>query len=80
MIKPTKFLNLDTCLLSIVKDILEILLQNKSISYNQLYDSLKIKYDEDFEYLFLPSLDFLFLLGKLNYVPSSDSLELVVWN
>lgn len=78
MIKPTKFLNLDTCLLSIVKDILEILLQNKSISYNQLYDSLKIKYDEDFEYLFLPSLDFLFLLGKLNYVPSSDSLELVV--
>lgn len=78
MIKPTKFLNLDNCLISVVKDILEILLRDKSIPYNHLYDLLKIKYTEDFDYIFLPSLDFLFLLGKITYSPSTDCLELII--
>lgn len=80
MIKPTKFLNLDNCVISISKDILQMLLNNKSIPYNHLYEELKIKYNynADFEYNFLPSLDFLFLLGKISYSSSTDCLELIV--
>lgn len=78
MIKPTKFLDLDNCLISVVTDILEILLRDKSVPYNYLYEVLKKKYKKKLDYIFLPSIDFLFLIGKLNYSPSTDCLELIL--
>ena len=70
MIKPNKFLDLDSCIINISGEITKILLQRNSIKYNDLYD-------EGFEYKLLPAIDFLFLLGVLKYSPSTDSLELI---
>lgn len=77
MIRPTKFLNLDNCVLKISAHILKILLKEQKISYSNLYLLLKDSYDDNFDYYFLPSLDFLFLLGKIRYLPESDILELI---
>lgn len=78
MIRPTKFLNLDNCVLSISAHILKILLKEHKISYNKLYLALKEYYDDNFDYYFLPALDFLFLLGKIKYSSESDTLELTI--
>ena len=78
MIKPTKFLNLNNCILGIASEIIKILLIEKKVSYNILYKNLKSKYDKDFDYNFLPAIDFLFLLGKIKYSPSNDCLELIM--
>lgn len=80
MIKPTKFLNLDSCLLNISTDILIELLKTKNVYYNTLYNKLYNKFGSSVEYLFIPSLDFLFLLGKIKYISETDSLELIKWN
>ena len=80
MIKPNKFLDLDSCIINISGEITKILLQRNSIKYNDLYEILKNIYDEGFEYKLLQAIDFLFLLGVLKYSPSTDSLELIRWN
>ncbi|WP_133016267.1 ABC-three component system middle component 8 [Clostridium cuniculi] len=77
MIKPTKFLNLNSCILNLCTDILIELLKNNSISYDSLYNKLSTKFGSEIKYLFIPSLDFLFLLGKIKYISETDSLELI---
>lgn len=77
MIKPNKFLDLESCVINISGEITKILLKYNSIKYDKLYDILKDKYNEGFEYNFLPAIDFLFLLGVIEYSPSTDSLELI---
>ena len=63
---------------------IQVIIKDLSVKENSisLYEELKIKYNynADFEYNFLPSLDFLFLLGKISYSSSTDCLELIVWN
>ena len=41
MIKPNKFLDLDSCIINISGEITKILLQRNSIKYNDLYEILK---------------------------------------
>ncbi|WP_099336442.1 ABC-three component system middle component 8 [Clostridium cadaveris] len=77
MIKPTKFLNLNTCILKISSEILSILIEEKSITFSDLQSKLLKDSNEDYEYNFLPSIDFLFLLGKIKYSPKTDILELI---
>lgn len=77
MIKPTKFLNLNNCILNLCTYILTELLKYNSISYDNLYNKLSTEFGSEIKYLFIPSLDFLFLLGKIKYIPETDSLELI---
>ena len=47
MIKPNKFLDLDSCIINISGEITKILLQRNSIKYNDLYEILKnTKHDD----------------------------------
>ncbi|CEP81960.1 hypothetical protein QJR30_01660 [Paraclostridium sordellii] len=77
MIKPTKFLNLESCVINVSKEIIIALDENESLKYSELQSKLKHKLKEGYEYNFIPALDFLFLLGKLKYSPNTDSLELI---
>ncbi|WP_294405788.1 ABC-three component system middle component 8 [uncultured Clostridium sp.] len=77
MIKPTKFLDLDNCVISIASKILQILSSQKSITYTNLLVLFKNDLNDNFEYNLLPAIDFLFLLGLIDYSPNSDSLELI---
>lgn len=47
MIKPNKFLDLDSCIINISGEITKILLQRNSIKYNDLYEILKISMMKD---------------------------------
>ena len=53
------------------------LLKYNSISYDNLYTKLSTKFGDEIKYLFIPSLDFLFLLGKIKYISETDSLEVI---
>lgn len=74
---PDKFTDFNSCTLKIGAEILKILLENKKIKYPVLYEKFKEIYKEDADYIFLPALNFLYLLGKVKYKVKRDLLELV---
>ena len=74
---PNKFMKFDNCMLKVGAEIIKILLKNKKIKYSTLYDNFKKSYKEDTDYIFLPALNFLYLLGKIEYKIKKDMVELV---
>lgn len=74
---PNKFMKFDNCMLKVGAEIIKILLKNKKIKYSTLYDNFKKIYKEDTDYIFLPALNFLYLLGKIEYKIKKDMVELV---
>lgn len=67
----------DNCMLKVGAEIIKILLKNKKIKYSTLYDNFKKIYKEDTDYIFLPALNFLYLLGKIEYKIKKDMVELI---
>ena len=67
----------DNCMLKVGAEIIKILIKNKKIKYSTLYDNFKKIYKEDTDYIFLPALNFLYLLGKIEYKIKKDMVELV---
>lgn len=76
MIRPSKHLNLDVCVIRLSAHLLKLLKQNRLYGYNALRDALN-KYEPDAEVLFIPTVHFLFLLGRLIYHPQTDSFEYI---
>lgn len=74
---PNKFMKFDNCMLKVGAEIIKILLKNKKIKYSTLYDNFKKIYKEDTDYIFLPALNFLYLLGKIEYKIKKDMVELI---
>lgn len=74
---PDKFMNFNSCTLKVGAEILKILIKNKKIKYPILYKKIEEIYKEDTTYIFFPALNFLYLLGKINYKAKSDLVELV---
>ncbi|WP_207641149.1 ABC-three component system middle component 8 [Peptoclostridium acidaminophilum] len=70
-------MNLENCVISICVLILKILKDVEIIKYNDLYNIVFQIKGENMKYNFIPALDFLFLLGKLQYYPETDTLELI---
>lgn len=75
MIKPHKFLNLNNNVLKSSSKIIKILHKNNVIKYNELYNILRND-NKDIDQVFMNSLNFLFLLGKIKYHKENDALEL----
>lgn len=79
MLKPDKFTQLDRSLVYTVALMIEIFLNyNNRCSYEFLYKSIEERIGDDVLYLFIPAIDFLFLLGKIKYDIETDNLELVI--
>ena len=74
---PNKFMKFDNCMLKVGAEIIKIIIKNKKIKYSTLYDNFKKIYKEDTDYIFLPALNFLYLLGKIEYKIKKDMVELV---
>jgi hypothetical protein len=77
MIRPHKYLNLDKSVLNVSSIILSVLLDSKLLKYDDLYQKARAKLGNDVKYVFLPALNFLFLLGKIDYHQDIDTLELI---
>lgn len=77
MLKPTKYLNLELSVIRVSAEILKTLKTNQVMKYDEVLSYLCEAISDDVRHVFLPSINFLFLLGKLNYHVASDSLEYI---
>lgn len=76
-IQADKYMNLKTNVLKISADIIKIFLNKKSIPYSELQNIFYSLYGDDYNYILIPALNFLYLMGKLKYIPKTDKLELI---
>ncbi len=74
MIRPAKHLNLDTCVLRAAAVLLSRLREERLCGFSDLRASLGA-FGEDADPVFMPTLHFLFLLGRIDYHPQTDSFE-----
>jgi hypothetical protein len=74
MIRPAKHLNLNTCVLRAASRLLARLQQDRVCRFTDLQASL-VDLGDDAEIVFLPTLHFLYLMGRVNYHPQTDSFE-----
>lgn len=80
MLTPTKYLNLELSVVKVSSEILKILKTNQSMKYDEVLTYLCDDICDDVKHVFMASINFLFLLGKLNYYITSDSLEYIETN
>jgi len=74
MIRPTKYLDLNTCVLRTAAVMLSELQQSQAILLNELDMIVRSRIGETARFNFLPALSFLFLVGKLDYDDNADAL------
>lgn len=68
-------MDLDLSVLRISSLMVKLLKKNNLVGYSELLNYLSDKIGEDIKYVFIPALDFLYLIGKIEYHLTSDSIE-----
>jgi len=76
MLKPNKHLDPRFSVIHVGGLILKTLKDNGIITFDELLSILMDKIDVKVKEVYLPSLSFLFLLGKIQYHQQIDSVEL----
>lgn len=76
MLSPNKHSHPDETVLAAATILLSDLRRNRVASYDELKASLR-RSSGHAEFLFTPALSFLFLLGLVEYRPTTDSFEYV---
>ena len=76
MIRAAKNLDLDICVLRAASVILNRLRKDRVCGYTELQKCLRVL-GKDSDVVFLPSIHFLYLLGKVQYHPQTDSFEYI---
>lgn len=76
MIRPAKHLNLDTCVLRAAAVLLSRLREERICGFADLRASLQA-FGENADPVFMPTLHFLFLLGRIDYHPQTDAFEYI---
>ena len=74
ILKPEKYTKLEVSVLAVVAEILRIA-RGGIIRYDELLRRVLEKKGQEAKENFLPSLNFLFLLGKVKYYKEEDILE-----
>lgn len=77
MLMANKYMNYEISVINISASIINILLQNGTCKYEEVLDGIKRKHGEDSRYEFRNALNFLYLLGKIEYYFEDDVLELI---
>lgn len=77
MITPHKYLDLNLSVLNLGGLILTELRRKGIIKYDELLDNVILARGQNAKDVFLPSLNFLYLLGKVEYRQDIDSLEYI---
>lgn len=77
MIKPHRFLNLENSILYLGAKIINHLKQNGTVKYDELFDLIeKDKLSKKSKPMFIPTLNFLYLVGTIDYNQDLDAFEL----
>lgn len=75
MITPHKHMNLEGSVLRVSALMVREIARRRTLEVEVLRERIVKKIGSDTELVFLPALSFLFLLGKIEYHPKTDSLE-----
>jgi len=76
MIKPTKHSHPDKTVIYVSFIMLKELRKKRVIGYSDLFQFIKDKVTSG-EFLFMPTLNLLFLLGLIEYKAKTDSIEYI---
>ena len=74
MIRPTKHMDLNTCVLSVTAVILLELQRTKAIPLYELDETVQTQIDAYARINFIPALNLLFLLGIVDYDDKTDAI------
>ena len=77
MITPTKYMDLDLSVVRVTSLLIKLLTKNRVLKYGEVLEYLETKAGNDAKHVFIPALDFLFLLGMIEYHLQTDSIEFV---
>ena len=76
MIRPTKHLDLDTCILHCAALVIEILQRESPLEYDSTLQRLQDKINDKVRFQYPYVLDLLYLLGVIDYDLGTDTLYL----
>jgi len=77
MLKPDKHTNLKYSILNVSGKILKFLIENQIVKYNDLLLYLSNNLSNGVKEVFIQSLSFLYILGKIEYVKELDAIKFV---
>lgn len=77
MLKPGKHLNPQFSIIHVGGLIIKALKESKMLTFDELLAILTEKSSPKVKEVYLPSLSFLFLLGKIHYHKKIDAFELI---
>lgn len=75
MLTPKKHLDLDSSVIRVAALILSELQRRSVVQLEKLRAYIIRRVGEDGEIAFLPSINFLYLVGKVAYHPQNDTIE-----
>lgn len=75
MITPHKHMNLDGSVIRVSALMLREIMKRRTLEIEALREKITKKVGPDCAPVFMPALSFLYLLGKVEYHPKTDSVE-----
>jgi hypothetical protein len=77
MLSPSKHLDLDRSILRVSGEVLRLLRRRRLVQHDALVRFIKEKTADDGDVVVAPALNFLYLLGLLEYHVKTDSFEYI---
>lgn len=74
MIRPTKYMDLETNILNIAAEVIAELQRSQILSLEELDELVQTRIDELARINFLPTMSFLYLTGALDYDEDTDAV------
>lgn len=78
MITPNKYTDYNMSIVNVAAIVIKFLDENGAMRYNDTLKQVQNKVGEESKHVFQNALNFLFLLGKINYFSKEDLLELII--
>jgi hypothetical protein len=75
MLKPSKHLDLDRSVLRVSSEILRELQKRRVINYETVLRIIKSRTSDDADVVVAPALNFLYLVGRIEYHAKNDTFE-----
>jgi hypothetical protein len=77
MIRPSKYMDLENCVLSVAATIISVLKESLAMSISELDETIQVRIGKDARFNFFHSINFLYVTGKIDYDDGSDKIVLV---
>lgn len=77
MIAPHKYLDLNLSILNLGGLIINIIKEEGAVKYDELLEKVILARGNSAKEVFIPTLSFLYILGKINYQKDIDTIEFI---